>query len=346
MKAAVLKGPLAVRVEDVPAPKAGPGEVVIKVKYCGICGSELHYYESGNPADTILGHEFVGTVHEMGEGAEAFSPGQRVTSMPFDPPCGTCFWCARGEMHLCPALMEGVVGTKPGAFAEFVKRDARTVIPLPDSLPDKAAPLIEPLAVCLHALKISGMMVGDRVAVLGCGPIGLLTIRAASLGGAGRIFATDKVAARLALAREMGAYEPFSPDEQNVTERVRQGTGGIGVDIVFDCVGIPETIQTAQWITRKGGQIVVLGIHLGEATLSPLMFVANEITLKGSMGYYHEFFTAMELIEKGEVPYEALITDIIPMAGIDEACKRLLHPETDVKILVDPESKEERPWHK
>lgn len=341
MRAAVLKGPLEFKVEDVPRPSADPGEVVIKVKYCGICGSELHYYEAGEPVNAVLGHEYVGTVHQVGEDVEGFSRGQRVTSIPMDPPCGKCFWCHRGEIHLCPALLEGSVGTKPGAFAEYVKRDVRTIVPLPDCLPDKAASLIEPLGVCLHALNLSEMKLGERVAVLGCGPIGLLMTKLVSLAGAARVYATDKVPKRLELARQMGALETFLPDHKDLMGTILKGTEGVGVDVVFDCVGIPETIQSAQILARKGGRVILVGIHLGEASISPLMFVVRELALKGSIGYYHEFFQAMELLERERMPFEDLITDTIPLEKLNQACSRLLKPTEDVKILVNPERKED-----
>ncbi|HWN25987.1 MAG TPA: alcohol dehydrogenase catalytic domain-containing protein, partial [Actinomycetospora sp.] len=251
MKAARYHGRGDIRVEDLPEPHAGPGQVQVAVEWCGICGTDLHEYLdgpifaptpqaphplTGGAVPITLGHEFAGVVSEIGEGVTGLSEGDRVVVEPYDV-CGTCVACRSGRYNVCRSL--GFIGLDgdQGGFAERAVVDRRWVHPIGNLSTEQGA-LVEPLAVGYHATKLSGLEAGQTAVVFGAGPIGLVTAAALRAVGAGQVVVVEPADARKAKAPGAGADVVLDPTEEDVPERVRELTGGAGADVTFECAGL------------------------------------------------------------------------------------------------------------
>lgn len=335
MKAALLDGRESLRIGEVPEPRAEAGEVVVKVKYCGVCGSDVHYFYSDLlPAGSIMGHEFCGTIAEVGEGVRDWSIGDRVLIYPFSP-CGQCYWCWRGEQHLCSQALKSCYGIgRPGAYAEYVQVKATSLVRIPDEMSDQEAALVEPLAVGLHAVRLSKVRPGDVVAILGAGPIGLMTLLWARQAGPLVLYVSEMSPQRTAAALQLGADRVFDPMKVEPKIEIRR-LNGIGPDIVFECAGVPATLQHAADVVRAGGRILLVGVCMEPVQIQPFSWIGKEIELKACLGYTaDEFPLTVELLRQKRVDVRPLVTDIVEIKELPEVFLALKRPTTQIKVLL------------
>ncbi len=334
MKAAVVRQD-SILVEDVPKPRAGPGEVVVEVRYCGICGSDVHRLAAGGfPDGAILGHEPCGVVAEVGEGVTEWRGGERVVVIAFDP-CRQCRWCRRGEYQLCLNKHWIGLGTNPGAFAEYVKARSTMLLRLPDQVGDRAAALTEPLAVALHAVRTARINLGDTAVVIGAGPIGLLVTQCLRVAGARAIGVIEIAPGRAELAARLGADKVFAPGSDDLAAEVVQSLGA-EPDVVFECAGAVQTLQDAAELVRPHGKIMLVGVSMKPVPIIPIVWGRKEAELKACIAYRDEFPLALELLAKDEVDVESLVSEVISLEDIGQAIKDLQKPHDQIKVLVEP----------
>lgn len=315
MKQAELRAPLDVRLIESSRPKPGPEEILVAVARVGICGSDLHAYHGRHPfiqLPVVPGHEFAGTVAEVGANVRGFVPGQRVTVEP-SLVCGVCYNCKQGRYNICERLR--VIGCQTtGAMGEYLAVPAAKVLPLPDGMTWDQAALLEPLAVAVHAVRIARFRPGAKVLILGAGTIGLMALQAAKSLGAGRAMITDLIQDRLDLATELGADYTVNPKTTALALALEQAFGPERADVIFECVGIAATARDAIRVARKGTRIVVAGVYDEEVPVNLGLVQDRELELVGTLMYANEDFpTAIELVHSGKVRVEPLITHRFPL---------------------------------
>jgi 2-desacetyl-2-hydroxyethyl bacteriochlorophyllide A dehydrogenase len=334
MKAAVFKEKGLMTIEDVPEPEIGPRDVLLKLSHCAICGSDLHRYLYGmlNPG-SILGHEYAGTVVDWGAEVEGFQIGDRVTRS------GGKLNPGREISSLPTRYNAKLKGFQPvssdGAYAEYLAVRADRLLKIPESVSNIEATMAEPLTVAIHAVRLSKITLGDRVLVIGAGPIGLLTQQCAALSGATKIFVSETSAARRKLASELGATDVFDPGSIDLVEELVKRTE-FGVDIAFECAGAQPTLQNALEAVRFSGRVIVVSLAWEPVQCLPVDWVGREIEMKASYGALpSEWATALDLIETGRIELEPMISEIIPLEDIQGAFQRLLEPDTDwIQVIV------------
>lgn len=348
MKAAVWYGKRDVRIEDFPESPPASGFVKAKVYWCGICGTDLHEYEEGpvmirtapHPLTGIkppivLGHEFSGEVVQCGAGVANLKPGDRIVTNTLYT-CGQCYWCQRGLHSICEKL-GGIGLASHGAFAEYINVKADQCYVIPSDVPNDVAALVEPMAAAVHAVRKGHVLPGDRVAVIGAGPIGLMTIQAARAAGASQVFALELARSRRDRAAAFGAV-PLDPRDKNCRSRLLEQTKGVGPDVVIECVGAPETGPMAVELVRRGGLAVIMGVFSKPSVLHFNELVFTEKKIIGSLCYEDEYETVLALLADGRLTGEGLITGRIPLDElITEGFEELLkNKESHLKILVRP----------
>ncbi|MBY9014854.1 MAG: alcohol dehydrogenase catalytic domain-containing protein [Candidatus Lokiarchaeota archaeon] len=322
--------------EDLPKPEISGDEVLIRVKNCGICGSDIGSYLTGamESQQIILGHEFSGEIAEIGDNVKKMKIGDRVTANP-NVPCLDCYYCRHGLENMCIFYTIGV--THDGALTEFVKVRADRIHKLPESVSFEEGALVEPLSNGVQAVRNSGFKVGDTTAVFGAGPIGLMTIQVLKAAGASKIYVLEPIEAKQQLALKLGADKVFGP---KMWGKIIKLTSKIGPDYVYDCVGLPETIMNSMQLVRMGGTIMIIGMHPEPFEMKGfLQFLSKNITMIGMYLVDQESYsTALRLIEQKRVDILPLITkriklDEVPVA-IDNLSKGL---HDDIKIMVEIE---------
>ena len=351
MKAAVWYAPKDVRVVDIPEPAAPkPGWVKIAVEWCGICGSDLHEYLAGPifiPADEphpltgcqaplTLGHEFSGTIVEVGEGVNDFKVGERVAPDACQV-CWECYWCKRMDYSCCEKLaFTGLAAD--GAFAPYVNVPAYTLYEIPDTMSFEQAALVEPLSVAFHAVRRAPMVAGDSVVVIGAGTIGLAALQCARAAGASQVIVLEMAKARKEFAQKLGATAVIDPSQCDAVAEVFKLTNGIGADVAIECVGGDTTGSLAVACTRRRGVMVPVGIfeRPSEFHFNDLVFTEKEV--KGSLGYTGDFGPVIDLINDGRLNAEAMITGKIKLDDIiDKGFKELINnKDENIKIIVTP----------
>jgi len=339
--AAQLFGVRNLRVcELAPPPDPGPGEVQVRVAAVGICGSDLHYYLEGGMGDTgctfpmILGHEPTGRVLRTGAGVSGLEAGELAALEPALY-CGQCEFCLTGRHNVCKRIRFLSNPGEPGFFREIVNLPAGNLLVLPPGISAEEGTLHEPLAVALNAMKFAAIRPGESAAVFGAGPIGLLAIAMARLCGAGRIYAVDRVPARLDLARRMGAdcaidFSAVEPDEA-----IRKETGQRGVDAAFEAAGKPESINQCLRVARNAGRVVLIGIP-GSVTV-PLEFHdmrRKELALFNVRRQNHNSHTAIDLLGRQRLPLGEIVTHARPLTAIDAVFRMLEHYQDGVGKAV------------
>ncbi|MHA1805811.1 MAG: zinc-dependent alcohol dehydrogenase [Promethearchaeota archaeon] len=322
--------------DDLEKPTPAADDVLIKVKYCGICGSGVESYKTGGMylPNIILGHEFSGEIVEVGENVRKLKVGQRVVVDP-NVPCGECYWCTRYKENMCKLSNNALGTTQNGGMAEFINVRADHVHLIPDSMTFQEGACVEPLANCVYAVQESGIKIGENAAVFGAGTIGLMTIQALKAAGVSRIFAIEPVEFKQKKALELGATGVFHPKQYNKVARM---TDKIGPDHIFDCVGIPETLMASINLIKKGGHITVIGIHIEPFEMRGLMQVPlKNITLRGVFSFTPDVFQAsLDLIAGKQVNGQALITSIIKLDDVPDMFKKLANPpHEEIKVLVE-----------
>lgn len=338
-----------IRVEDVSEPgPPGRGEIVVRVAMCGICGTDLHEYTAGpivtpvephpltgarNPQ--ILGHEFAGEVVETGAGVARVSAGDRVSIMPLSY-CGTCEYCRRGFQHLC-ATMACVGLSHPwGGMAELATVAEYQVVPLPDDVSYRQGALIEPTAVAAYGVERAGIAPGDRVLVTGAGPIGALAALCARAAGASSVYISEPNAARRARAEDLGVATVLDPTTVDVVGFLRDETGGLGVDAAIECSGHPNGFTSAVKSLRRRGTLAQTGLFVGEATVEPMLWALNDLTIVGTWCYWvYDFDRIAAQIAAGDLPVERVVTSEVELDGAPDAFERLASGGADeIKVLV------------
>ncbi len=330
------------RYEDVPEPGVGPGQVKVKVRFTGICGTDLHEYLGGpifisNPPLT-LGHEFSGKIIEVGQGVSGVMVGDRVGADGYWS-CGHCFYCLRNMRNLCnQGAFTGVMG-RDGSMAEYIVVPEDTVYRLPDGVSDEFGALLEPLAVGFHAVRQGGLKVGETVAILGAGPIGICTLIAAKIAGAAKIAVFEISRSRREKALAMGATVALDPKEVDPAKAMQEMTGGLGADVAIDCIGIPISGPLAIDLARKAGMAVIVGISSGPSSYNFMNLWATEKKVVGSQGYARETAFVVELLASGKITAEdarGLITARVPLqSAVEKGFRELTtNAEKHLKILV------------
>ena len=343
MKALLLSEYSKLEVADLPRPSAGPGEVLVQVAACGICGSDVHGYDGSSGRripPLVMGHEAAGIVAEVGPDVTAFAAGDHVT---FDSTvyCGACDFCVSGQINLCDNRQVIGVSTpdfrRAGAFAEFVSVPERIVYKLPESMSFSEAAMLEAVAVALHGVAVSEVKGGETALVIGAGMIGLLTLQAAKAAGCSRVIVTDVDRTRLKLASEMGADEIVLASGSDLVSSVLAMTAGRGVDLVLEAVGRDETVSAAVDVVRKGGTITLIGNITPTVTLPLQKVVSRQIRLQGSCASSGEYPQAIELMNAGKIRVASLITAVAPLEDGASWFERLHSREPNLmKIVIDP----------
>jgi D-arabinose 1-dehydrogenase-like Zn-dependent alcohol dehydrogenase len=331
------------RIEEVEATPPGPGEVQVAVEACGICGTDLHVAVEGTielPAvPMILGHEAAGVVAEVGPGVPRWKPGDRVTIFP-NVACGRCEACRRGREVLCPeAQVPGI--NRPGAFAESITLPASCLLPLPDAVPFPVGAIVaDAVSTAYHALtRRGGLQPGERVAVWGCGGLGVHGVKLARLLGATEVIGVDVAPGALRRAGEAGATRTVDASAGNAARQVRGLTGGQGVDLAVEFVGLKASVSEALRSLRRGGRLVVAGVGKDRVELPPLRaFVGGELAVLASMGFDRdEVETVIRLVAEGTLDLSSSVTDVIPLGAINEGLRRVHAREGDpIRIVVSP----------
>jgi L-iditol 2-dehydrogenase len=326
MKAAQLTSLREVKIADIPLPEPKSGEVRVKITNIGICGSDVHYYTQGRIGEQVVkfpfvvGHECSGIVEKVGKGVTRFSGGERVAIEP-GVSCGRCQSCLQGKPNTCPRVR--FLGTPPieGAFCEYLCMPAENLFPIPEEMTLPEAAMIEPLSVAIHSINLSNLKLGARVAVFGCGPIGLLVIQVAKARGADQIFASEPILARRQMAQKLGA-ETFNPQECNPVEYIFDKTRGEGVEVAFEAAGEESTIQEAVLSTKISGEVVIIGIPERDL-VSFNLFIARqrELVLKNVRRSNQCVEKAINLTRSGKVALSPLITHKFSLSEIEEGFK-------------------------
>ena len=339
MKAIRWYGRKDLRYVDIPEPSVGSDQVKIKVRLAGICGSDLNEYQSGpimipdSKTPLTVGHEFSGTVAEVGTGVTAFRVGDRVTG-PGYRTCGECFFCKKGSYNLCMNL--GFPGmNEDGCMAEYMVAPERSIHKLPDSVSDEEGALVEPLAVTMHAVRVSMLTREDNVAIIGDGAIGLCALAVVKALGISQVFLISKHKRRGEIARAMGATAVISLNDGDPVELIGKLIDGPGVDKSIECAGKLDSARLSLKITRRGGTVVVIG-GFDELSSIPLGgFCFEEKTLVGSCLYVDEFEEIIGLLRGRKIDISHLVTSIIPLEDALEAgFNKLLTSKEDIKILL------------
>lgn len=333
MKAAIFQGvhkPLV--IESLPDPTPGPGDVVVKVGLCGICGSDLHISEDpifGVPAGAVLGHEYSGEVVEVGSGVTTVRKGDRLAVFPLES-CGACGPCRSGQPAWCDKGM--VVGG--GGYGQFSRVAEHQCVRMPSGVSLADGALVEPLAVSLHAVNVSKMRSGARVLVVGAGPIGLATVFWARRMGAGKIAVTASSTRRAELAMEMGA-SVFMEPEDNGPEAVSRALGG-PPEVVFECVGKPGLIQKCVDHVAARGTVVIVGLCTMPDTINPFAVVSKECVIQPSAFYeLRDFETTLDVLEAGILTPHQMITDEVSLGSLPEAFEALKQRTHQCKVIVN-----------
>jgi len=342
-----LKGAGHIALEEIPVPEISGDEVLVEVKYCGICGSDIHAYRVPEvfPAGAFLGHELSGVVVKVGDGISDWKPGDRVTVQPLYR-CGRCYACQHALWSCCPRAFEavGVMADpkQPGGFAKYVRvtNPEYQLYRLPENVSFEEGALVEPLADGLHAIRISAFKPGDHAMVLGSGLIGLGVISFLRYAGAGVIIVTEVNERRAELARKCGADYVINPKlSPDIKEEVGRITGGLGVNQVFDCSGVADAFLGALDFLRPRGQIVLIGIIEQEVPVIPFRFQPGEFQLIASWCQDDEFPMVIEYLKRGAPQLREVVTSKVKLEDvIEQGFNKLLQPgHNEIKILVSPE---------
>lgn len=328
MRAVKLLDAHKLELVELPEPEPGPGEVVVRVDGCGICGSDLSSYKVGLFTDAVPGHEFSGTVESVGDGVDAWAPGDRTVVDP-KMPCGVCEDCLAGATWRCAiALTAGLGFARDGGFAERVLAPAHLLHRLPEALGLHEACLVEPLSIAVHGVE-RGRARGGPAVVVGLGPIGLFTVAVLHARGFDPIIGVDPVEDRRRLALELGAANVVAT-AQEVRASVEPSPA------VYECSGHPGVLHTAADLVAPGGVMVMLGVPFGEASVAPLMWVTREIAILGSIASSEQDFRESISMLAADPSLARIVTRRVSLDEVPAAFEDLIHPSHGGKLVVDP----------
>jgi (R,R)-butanediol dehydrogenase/meso-butanediol dehydrogenase/diacetyl reductase len=325
VRAAVVGQAGRYEVVSLPDPAPGPGELLLRVTACGLCGSDMKA-RGALPAGTIMGHEFGGEVVAVGAGVNGWRAGTHVAVLPVFA-CGQCQWCQSGHVAHCRSARAVGLGGSPGGFAEFTVVTPPAAFPLPPDVDPVHGALVEPFAVGLHCIRTAGLERGDDVLVVGAGPVGLTTIAWARAHGASRITAVDPVATRRATAQSMGATDVLASAE----------TDGGGYDIAVECAGKPGLLDACVAAVRTKGRVVVAGVCPGPTPLASVPALLKEVSI-GFAVYYttEEFRTVIDAFADGRIDPSPLLSRRFDLSLVNDAFDDLARTAAGAKILIDP----------
>lgn len=361
MQAVVLRGPKDLAVLDVPRQALVPGQCMIKVSHCGICGSDIRYYygenpwakqtlgiEVENPPNIILGHEFVGVVVEVADDGDLALLGQRVAVNTFIT-CGRCDFCRTDRENLCPNTKHlghgqgwGEMEYYPGGMAEFCIAFANQVYPLPEHVSSEEATFLDPMIASLHATDVGNPQMMDKVAILGAGPIGLLIAQFAQVYGVDKVFISDVAEENLQVAHDTGVAATFNASDSDASyyDFIMDQTGGEGIDVVYNTVGSQESIEEALKMLKPGGTLVLLATKEPVISFKALQLSGERTIKTSSNAMYSDFPRALAMLASGKVNVKPLISHRFPVSkaveAFDVACRK---QETGaIKIVLDCQS--------
>ena len=337
MKAAVLHRAREIIIEEVPFPKVEPDGVIVKVKACGICGSDIHVYKQGARGGMRMGHEFSGDIVEVGGNIKGVKEGDRVVAMS-GRGCGRCYWCRQGDWLRCPEMV--LLGYEvPGAFAEYVSVPnfvmGTYAAKLPKTLSYEEGATAEPLSVALYAVSRAKQQPEDTVVVIGVGVIGLCVIKILKSIGVRQIIASGRRSVRLRLARESGADLVVDTAQEDIVPAVKEATSGRGADTVFDCAGLSDTFHQAIQVVHRGGRVELVGLYEEPISWNPVIIVVNDITV-GGCGLRFDLPGAVDLMQSGKVNTKPLITHEFALDEAGEAFETQITSQDAVKVLIKP----------
>ena len=340
MKTAVMLGigKMGFEEREIPVPK--DNEVLVKLEYVGICGSDMHYYETGAIGDYVveppfvLGHEPGGTVVEVGKNVKHLKAGDRVALEP-GKTCGHCEFCKTGNYNLCPDVVFFATPPVDGVFQEYVAHEADLCFKLPDNVSTMEGALIEPLAVGFHAAMQGGARAGQTAVVMGAGCIGLVTMMALKAMGVSRVYVVDIMEKRLEKALELGADGVIHAGQLDAVEELRKLTNGNGSDLVVETAGTQVTTVQAIHMAKKGAVIVLVGYSKsGEMTLPMSLVLDKELTFKTVFRYRHIYPMAIEAVAAGKVNLKGIVTDVFGLDEVQKAMDYSVNNKADIVKAV------------
>ena len=340
MKVAVMEGigKMGFEEREIPTPK--DDEVLVKLEYVGICGSDLHYYETGAIGDYVveppfvLGHEPGGVVVEVGKNVSHLKAGDRVALEP-GKTCGHCEFCKEGKYNLCPDVVFFATPPVDGVFQEYVAHEADLCFKLPENVSTLEGALIEPLAVGFHAAIQGDAHLGQKAVVMGAGCIGLVSMMALKARGVSEVIVVDIMDKRLEKAMELGASAVINGARENVEERIKELTKGKGADLVIETAGTEITTRQAIHIAKKGSNIVLVGYSKsGEMTLPMSLVLDKELTFKTVFRYRHIYPMAIEAVAAGKVNLKGIVTNVFSLDEAQEAMDYSVHNKADIVKYV------------
>ena len=342
MKTAVMKAIGKIELEEREIPQPKEGEVLIKIGYVGICGSDVHYFETGAIGDFVvkppfvLGHEAAGTVVALGEGVDSLKIGDRVAMEP-GKTCGHCEFCRTGRYNLCPDVQFFATPPYDGVFQEYVAYDASMCFRLPDNVSLMEGALIEPLAVGFHAANPGGAHIGQKAVVFGSGCIGLMCLLALKAEGVTEVYVVDVIDKRLEKAMELGAAGVINSSKEDAVERIMELAGGYGVDLAIDTAGADVTINQGIRMVKPGGTIVCVGYsRSGKVTLDMSVALNKEITFRTVFRYRHIYPMAIAAVSSGLINLRNVVTDTFTLDEIQEAMVKSVNDKVNiVKAVIE-----------
>lgn len=339
MKCVSISGERKFVLKDKELPVSKDGSVVIEVKSCGICGSDIHYWESGKPVGLVMGHEFAGTVVDPGSRKD-LEKGDKVTGLPISP-CGKCDACRSGNVQYCADTWSEAVGlalTNSGGYAEYTSCRPDMVRKIPSNVSFDAACMVEPSAVALHAVNLANLKIGASVLIVGGGIIGLMSAEFAKLAGAGyvAILETNKKRGRKAVSfGKINEY--FDAMKEDTIPNIVTKTNG-GFDVVIECCGASAAVSESLMTAKPGGTIVLVGVSSTPVTIPMVLGVMREVTIQGAIAYTPaEFDTCLQLIASKKINVTKYIDDLVPLEAAQESFERLTSgKDAAVKIIFKP----------
>ncbi len=338
MKCAKLVGPKKIKIDEIEEPNPITGKVMVEVTKTGICGSDLHYYEIGQPEGLVMGHEFCGRVLYNG-GREDLKKGDRVTALPISP-CGRCDACLSGNPQYCLETWDRAVGLSvdnPGGLTSKINVRSDLVIKVPDTVSDEEAAMVEPTAVGLHAIHLADIKVGDKVLVVGSGIIGLVSAMFAKMEGASKVIVSEVNEARAKKAVELGVADGYILANDRFNESVKR-EAELRFDIVIECCGNAPAVSSALSAVRPGGKIILVGVSMAPISIPSIIAVTHEITMIGAIAYTkNEFKTCLDLMANKQIDVKKFLSKTVGLKDTDDSYSELISGKSDsIKIIVDP----------
>lgn len=339
MKCIAIKGIKEFEIKDIEEPIAGQNQVLIDVKKCGICGSDIHYWDMGQPVGLIMGHEYSGVVTDPGN-REDLKKGDRVTALPISP-CGTCEACTTGNPQYCRDTWTNATGlsiTNPGALASKMAIRSDMVIKLPDNVSFDEAAMIEPTAVGLHAVRLANIKVGAKVLIIGGGIIGLVSALFAKKEGASYVVVSETNEARGRKAVSLGVADEWvnAKNPEALANIINKTLGGF--DVVIECCGNSGAVTSALTTVKQGGTVILVGVAVEPITVPTMLAVMRELTIQGAIAYTkEEFITCINLISNKQLDVMKFVDEVVGLEDVQKSFEKLTAGNSDaVKILVDP----------